>query len=89
MDPSSPFPVLDPPSKLKYNNVLGQVVEENTSVEEENNKYNYAHYVGKHKEMLRKTASMIISGFPILNHNFPSPLGLTAVTATIVSSLTS
>ena len=46
----------------------------NTSVKEEKKKYDYAHYVQKHKEMLRKTSSTNISGFPIPTHNFPTPL---------------
>ena len=43
-------------------------------MKEEKNKYDYAHYVQKHKEMLRKTSSTNISGFPIPTHNFPTPL---------------
>lgn len=44
-------------------------------MKDENNKHNYAHFVRKHKEMLSKTSSTNISGFPIPNHNFPTPLG--------------
>ena len=62
------------PYEQKDDNGAGKIIEDNASVKEEKNKYDYAYYVKKHNEMLRKTSSTNVSGFPIPTHNFPTPL---------------